>query len=295
MIARPPRVGRIAFVNCFPLYLHFEEELAARGYTAEVVAGSPAELNRWLVEGRIDFALPSSIEFARHAQQLVLLEGLAIGSTGAVDSVQLFSSVPVQQSREVALTEKSATSVVLLKVLFEAWGLHPHLAPRLQPLSETLRRFDGLLLIGDEALQTLRAGVYPFHVDLGEAWHELTGLPMVFAVCVARREFCAAQPDAAAAVLAALAASRDRCAAHPHETAAAAALAYDFSQSYLLDYFDRLRYGFGPEHRRGLLEFYRRAVAVGELARVPDVPEVATDASALSQPDGGAADAREAH
>ncbi len=61
-----PRVGRIEFVNCFPLYLHFEEELAARGVQADVVAGSPTELNRMLVDGSIDMALPSSIEFARN-------------------------------------------------------------------------------------------------------------------------------------------------------------------------------------------------------------------------------------
>ena len=39
-------------------------------------------------------ALPSSIEFARHHDVLALLDGLAIGSFGAVDSVQLFSKVP---------------------------------------------------------------------------------------------------------------------------------------------------------------------------------------------------------
>jgi chorismate dehydratase len=81
-----PRVGRIDFINCFPLYLHFEEELEARGFAAEIVSGSPAELNRLLVAGEIDVALPSSIAFARHADRLALLDGLAIGSVGAVDS-----------------------------------------------------------------------------------------------------------------------------------------------------------------------------------------------------------------
>ena len=34
-----PRVGRIEFVNCFPLYCHFVEELARLGYEAEIVEG----------------------------------------------------------------------------------------------------------------------------------------------------------------------------------------------------------------------------------------------------------------
>jgi chorismate dehydratase len=268
-----PRVGRIDFINCFPLYLHFEEELAARGFASEIVSGSPAELNRLLVAGEIDVALPSSIEFARHADRLALLEGLAIGSVGAVDSVQLFTKVPVERLSSVALTEKSATSVTLLRVLCREWGIAPRFAPRVMPLAETLERFDGLLLIGDEALHMLRAGVYHHHLDLGEAWNTATGLPMVFAVSVARRDFLAERPQAAAAVQAALIASRDRCSARPGETAAAAALIYDFSQSYLERYFDRLRYGFTPQYRQGLREFFVRAYEIGELDAVPDIDQ----------------------
>src|SRR5674536_128421 len=55
------RVGRIEFVNCFPLYHHFERELAARGEAATIVEGYPSVLNEMLVSGAIDVALPSSI------------------------------------------------------------------------------------------------------------------------------------------------------------------------------------------------------------------------------------------
>lgn len=267
--AAVPRVGRIDFVNCFPLYLYFADELGRRGYGADIVDGSPARLNRLLVSGEIDVALPSSIEYARHADALDVVGGLAIGSIGAVDSVQVFSRVPVEQVRAVALTEKSATSVTLLRVLFQEWGIEARLAPRLDTLADTLAAFDGLLLIGDEALHVLRAGIYPYHLDLGEAWYQVTGLPMVFAVCAVRRAFAGAHPAAVAAIGASLMASRDRCAADPRGTAAAGALIYDFSQAFLEGYFDRLRYGFTDAHRRGLDEFYRRAAAIGELAGVP--------------------------
>jgi chorismate dehydratase len=265
------RVGRIEFVNCFPLYHHFEEELASRGAAATIVEGYPAQLNEMLVDGLIDVALPSSIAFARAVGELALLPHVSISAFGAVDSVQLFTRVPLPQVRRIALTEKSATSIVLLKVLCREWGLDPFFAPRRGSLGEVLADFDGLLLIGDEALHVLRAEVYPYHYDLGEEWRTVTGLPMVFAVCAVRREFTAARPAAAAAVGAALLASRDECAAHPEETAAAAAQRYDFSQRYLLDYFDKLKFEFTPEYRAGLEEFYRRAVAAGELVAAPDL------------------------
>jgi chorismate dehydratase len=271
----PVRVGRIEFVNCFPLYHHFERELAARGEAATIIEGHPSMLNEMLVSGALDVALPSSIAFARDAAELALLPQVSISSFGAVDSVQLFTRVPLRVIHRVALTEKSATSICLLKVLCREWGLEPEFAPRRGSLAEILADFDGLLLIGDEALYVLRAEVYPYHYDLGAEWQKVTGLPMVFAVCAARRAFTAARPAAAAAVGAALLASRDACAAHPAETAAAAAQRYDFSQRYLTEYFDKLKFGFTPEYRAGLDEFFRRAAAIGELDVVPDVATMA--------------------
>ncbi len=264
-------MGRIEFVNCFPLYNHFERELDERGFAATVVEGNPAELNRMLVAGAIDVAIPSSIAYALDAAELVLLPHVSISSFGAVDSVQLFSRVPLREIRRVALTEKSATSICLLKVLCREWGLTPEFSPRKGTLAEVLADFDALLLIGDEALYVLRAEVYPYHYDLGEEWLNVTGLPMVFAVCAARRDFVASRPTAAAAVGEALLASRDDCAADPEATAATAAQRYEFSCRYLLQYFEKLKFEFTPEYRAGLTEFYRRAASIGELERVPDL------------------------
>jgi chorismate dehydratase len=274
----PVRVGRIEFVNCFPLYHHFARELSARGIGAEIVEGHPAALNDMLVDGAIDVTLSSSIAFARHADQQLLLPQVSISSFGAVDSIQLFARTPLAQIRRVALTEKSATSICLLKVLCKEWGIEPVFAPRRGPLSEVLEDFDALLLIGDEALHLLRVEAYPHHFDLGAEWKSVTGLPMVYAVCAARRDFVEARPEAAAAVGAALLASRDACAAAPDATAAAAAQVYDFSQSYLMDYFDKLKFGFTPDYRAGLQEFYRRAADANELRRVPDLDACMTGA-----------------
>ncbi len=269
--AAPVRVGRIEFVNCFPLYHHLERELAARGLQATIVEGDPAALNAMLVAGEIDVALPSSIAFARHAHELVLLPRVSISSFGAVDSVQLFTRVPLREVQRIAVTAKSATSVCLLHILCRAWGMEPEFCLRQGSLAEVLADFDALMLIGDEALYVLRAEVFPHQVDLGAAWYELTGLPMVFAVCAAREGFVSGRPAAANAVGASLLASRDECAANPLETAAAAALRYEFSRQFLADYFEKLKFGFTPEYRAGLEEFYRRAAAIGELAVIPDL------------------------
>src|SRR5205809_657448 len=81
------------------------------------VQGVPTELNRRLLDGELDTAPISSIEYARHADDLRLLPRLCVASEGAVDSIQLVSKRPLEQVRVVAVTPESATSVVLTKGL----------------------------------------------------------------------------------------------------------------------------------------------------------------------------------
>ena len=115
----------------------------------------------------------------------------------------------------------------------------------------------------------LRAEVYPYHYDLGEEWRTVTGLPMVFAVCAARREFAAARPAAAAAVGAALLASRDVCAAHPARDGGRRGAALRLQPALPARVLRQAQVRFTPEYRAGLEEFYRRAAAIGELVAAP--------------------------
>ncbi len=130
------RLGRIAYVNMAPVFYRLDAEV-------DEVQGVPTDLNRRLVAGEIDLAPISSIEYARHADQLRILPRLCVGSEGAVDSIQLVSRVPLERVRTVAVTPESATSVVLTKVLL----------PRAEhvPLGEEA---DATMLIGDAALRS---------------------------------------------------------------------------------------------------------------------------------------------
>src|SRR5438046_8730593 len=103
------------------------------------VTGVPTELNRRLLDGELDTAPISSIEYARHADDLRLLPRLCVASEGAVDSIQLVSKRPLEQVRVVAVTPESAPSVGLTK------GLLPEAETR--PL-ELAPGADAKLLIG---------------------------------------------------------------------------------------------------------------------------------------------------
>ena len=142
-------------------------------YEVEEVVGVPTELNRLLIDGQIDVAPISSIEYARHADTLRLLPRLCVSSEGAVDSIQLVTQMPLGRVRSVAVTPESATSVVLTRILLPG--------AEIRAFEEEA---DARLLIGDAALRSAFEDPTPHH-DLGRLWLEKTGLPMVFAVWAA--------------------------------------------------------------------------------------------------------------
>lgn len=268
------RVGHIEFLNCYPLY-HGLARRADAGLTTAVdfhlVPGMPTDLNRMLISGTIDFGPISSIAYARDHRRLLLSPRLSISSRGAVDSIQLLATRPLDQLERVALTPKSATSVTLLKTMLRLrHGIEPAYDELVAPPGEALTDHDGVLLIGDEALEALYfppPGV-ACH-DLGRLWREWTGLPMVFAVWATRREFFERLPEELAAVEGELVASIAASRADLDEVVESALGLWRFDRPCLDRYFGVLQYGFSDEYRRGLERFYELAYQAGELADVP--------------------------
>jgi chorismate dehydratase len=244
------RLGRISYVNMAPVFYRLAAEV-------DEVQGVPTELNRRLLAGEVDVAPISSIEYARHADELRLLPRLCVGSEGAVDSIQLVSRKPLEQVRTVAVTPESATSVVLTRVLLpEAEHV---------PLG-TEADADAKLLIGDAALKSAFEDPTP-HYDLGRLWLERTGLPMVFAVWACREPLRAGLGELEDALVASVRLAR----AEPEQLAHEASARYGYPAGFLARYFEKLRYRFGPRERAGLMTFLELAHEAGELDEVPEL------------------------
>lgn len=262
------RLGHIVYSNCFPVHARLlAEEPPA---DVEIVTGVPSELNRRLAAGTIDVAPCSSIEYARHAGEYVLLADLAIASDGAVGSILLESAVAPSElgGREVAVPTASATSVVLLRALLELrLGIEPVLRSWDQgsdpdPVAAGAA---AALRIGDIALA--RAVPDGRHVlDLGAAWREWTGLPFVFAVWQTTR--AGADPEVIR-LHERLLDSRAWFHTHAAELAQTHATTFDLPAGRLATYWQSLRYTLGDREKRGLVRFYEMAARLGEAPAAP--------------------------
>ena len=271
------RVGRIPYINCYPVYGAVDRGVVS--LDATLIDGVPTELNRQMAAGALDVSVVSAVEYAREAKRYLLLPDLAISCDGPVRSVLLFSRRPAEEldGRPVLVSRSSMTSVALLELLFEhVWDARPVFVPANAEITDVDHfgdaDHDARLVIGDAALllgSRLRAhravpADYQHAYDLGEEWKRWTGLPFVFAVWVAQRTTPAAD---ALGVHATLIESRDWGLAHLDVLAAQASAAAGVDRARCLEYLSGLDYGLSYHHLAGLTEFFRRLVLAG---RVPN-------------------------
>lgn len=241
-------LGRVAFLNCDPLYHELPDPW-------RVLPAPPAWLTRHLLTRDCIVAPIPAADFAHHAADLQLLPGLAIASRGEVGSVLVFSRRPLSKARDVALPSDSATSRRLVMWWFAEQGLEPRPVSMGPDLDVMLERCDAALLIGDRALEEAQRHPELVALDLGAAWREATGLPMVFGVMAARRDAPAAAVAAAHEVL------TDRLAAF-HDDPGWRAAVIDasearsgFPRARLEQYFDEVDNRLDAEATRGLERF----------------------------------------
>jgi len=266
-----PRVGHIQFINSLPIYYGLVKESGI--LDLDLVKGLPTELNTLLLEGKLDVSPISSIEYARHRDDLLLLPGPTVSCRGPVGSILLLSRLPAEDlnDRKVALTTSSATSHVLLRILLEKYyGVRPDYFSFSDNLGEALKQGDGALLIGDSALEHRSAPDVHIY-DLGREWLNFTGAPMTFAVWAVRREFALRHPDLVGHIWALFQDSLSYCASHIGEIALDASRWERFSASFLEEYFHSLTFGFEEDIRDGLRLFYTMAAGIGEVTEVPEL------------------------
>lgn len=267
---RRPRVGHIQFLNCLPLYWGLIRSGAL--LDVDLTKDTPDNLNAALIAGDLDIGPISVVEYLRHADDLLVLPGLAVGSDGPVLSVNLVSTTEPKAIRHVALGSTSRTSVLLAQLLLEEQhGATPTYTTMPPDLTAMLLEADAAVLIGDAALRATyeapQKGLYV--TDLGQAWHDWTGLPMVFAVWAARKDFAQENPGAVKDVHEAFVRSLDLSLANVDEVAQAAARWESLGAATLKEYFTTLDFRLGDRQLAGLREFARRTAQRGDWP--PDV------------------------
>lgn len=140
----------------------------------------PSECAAKVISGEVDLGLMpvAAIPFVPNAN---IVADYCIGSDGAVNSVFIFSDVPVAEIKTLRLDAHSRTSNNLAKVLLKFhWKLGVEFTT--DPTVKT----DAIVLIGDRTFG--KKEDFAFVYDMGEEWKNFTGLPFMYAAWVANKE-----------------------------------------------------------------------------------------------------------
>jgi chorismate dehydratase len=252
----PVRIGAVNYLNTKPLIYELETLLPE----AELVLDVPSRLADLLAGDELDVALIPVIEYFRAGSYSVVPK-IAIASRGPVLSVTLFSRVPWPDIRRVALDEGSRTSAALTQILLRGrYAVRPEVVPLPLECGAEEADADAVLLIGDRAMRACLPG-FAHAYDLGQEWHDWTGLPFVYAVW-AVREGADLGPAAEA-----LAEAKQRGCARVGEIAHREAPRLGLDAGFCRRYLNNIiHFDLGPREQAGLHHYYMLACELG-LAR----------------------------
>ncbi len=185
-------IGKIPYLNSVPFYAHFEKR------QFRILPVAPRRMGMLSEQGQID-AGPFSLMDYFHQEDKLELMNWCIATRDQVKSVMLFSKEGWAglNGRKIGITDDTATSVKLLRVLLEKkYGVKAEFV-RLHSGVNDYSGYDAVLLIGDEALRRNKSGLDGFELvfDLAREWYDWQKLPFVFAVWAMKKSLPQATKD----------------------------------------------------------------------------------------------------
>lgn len=262
------RLGQINFTNVWPVFHYFP--IARFEDWLDKVAMNPTGLNKAIAHGEIDIAPISSFAYAEQSDKLVLMPNLSVSANKYVHSILLFHKVPLDKldGKQISLTNASATSVNLLKILLERFvGIKPIYETTEPNLEKMMNHSDAALLIGDDAIHANWGNDEQYLVtDLAQLWNAYTGYGMTFAVWAIRESVALEYPEEINEVYEAFIESKRKGLFDLEPIIQHAQQKMGGTDEYWRNYFTTLSYGFSENQQKGLQLYFQYAYELGLLA-----------------------------
>src|SRR6202790_3849281 len=284
------RISIVEFLNTAPLVWGFTDGPLTGKYDLSFAV--PSQCAEDLRAGRVDVGIIPSIEYQR-MENVVALPGMSVAAKNEVRSLLVISKVPIEMVGSFALDTNSRTSVGLVRLLCRRhWNIAPEFIDSAPDPDTMLARADAALIIGDPALslrlrmdaleakvpqgtdccgrdgdeQLVKNAQTLFIYDVAQQWREMTGLPCVLPIWVARRG--AVTPEIVSDFLA----SREYGLARIGEIAEGAALKLDLPPRDLERYLtENINYSLDEENLAGLRRYYEECARAGLIPRVREL------------------------
>ncbi len=177
-------IGSTPFRNIVFPYYFIEKNFGNFRAHLKFYSAFPPQLGEMVLNNEIDIAPISSIIYAKHPENFLILPDFSISAKGKTGSIILISKKPFEEISSVCLPSNSATSVALLKIILKVKGIDAKFKISNSPEFDDC---DAALFIGDDGIAarekfSLNLSHKSNVIDLGEEWNKITGKGMVYAL-----------------------------------------------------------------------------------------------------------------
>jgi chorismate dehydratase len=146
----------------------------------------PAVCAQKLLENKVDIGL-IPVAVIPLLKEHHIISNYCIGSNERVDTVKLYSHVPLEEISTIYLDYQSRTSIMLAKVLCKNfWKINPNFINAEAGFETKISNKDAAVVIGDRCFSLNET--YKYEYDLAFEWKKFTSLPFVFAAWVSNKK-----------------------------------------------------------------------------------------------------------
>jgi chorismate dehydratase len=177
------RISAVSYTNTKPFLYGIEHTDIIN--KIELSLDMPSDCAQKLIDNKVDIGL-IPVAATLNLPEWHLVSDFCIGAVGAVNSVFIFSSCPIEEVETLQLDPQSRSSNNLAKVLLKNhWKLEPELISDSPEYGNLTNEKTAFVQIGDRTFG--KAGNYLYVYDLAAEWTKFTGLPFTFAAWIANK------------------------------------------------------------------------------------------------------------
>ena len=178
------RISIVNYTNTLP----FKYGITQSGFIDKIDLqyDIPAVCAQKLLENKVDIGL-IPVAVIPLLKEYHIISNYCLGSNEKVDTVKLFSKVPLEEIETIYLDYQSRTSVTLVQVLAKFfWKIKPGFVQAADGFERLVDGKIAVVVIGDRCFDM--NGNFSFEYDLAKEWNKYTKLPFVFAAWVSNKQ-----------------------------------------------------------------------------------------------------------
>ncbi|MCB0401553.1 MAG: menaquinone biosynthesis protein, partial [Flavobacteriales bacterium] len=169
------KVSAVSYLNTLPFLYGIKQ--SGLEQEIDLSLDIPSDCARKLLNDEVDLGLVP-VAIIPQLKEHHIISDYCIGADGPVDTVALFSDVPLEEIENIYLDYHSRSSVTLVQLLAKAfWKIKPNWIRAEEGFIDQIQGTTAGVVIGDRTFGLSKKYKY----DLAEAWKAFTGKPFVFA------------------------------------------------------------------------------------------------------------------